>query len=128
MHEVPMSEDPPQSVAEPLDRPSGADGRVDWWQEHRYHVAWGVVSLVLFAWILFGRVDAHIWRIGRKHVESRSIIRTWIVQADALPASSPGWLVPVLFVGALAVFLAAVVVAFRLLLAPEPGADWHDTV
>ena len=85
-------------------------------------IVWTLLSLAFILFIVFGTVDARIWRFGQLRVESKSIARIWQVQAQNLPQVSYQWALDFLFYGALAVFVLCVIVGFRYLL-DQSGDD-----
>jgi hypothetical protein len=74
------------------------------------------------AFLLFGSVDARIWRFGRLRIESKSISRIWEIQADNLPALTADWFIQTVFYGSIAVFVACVIIGMRFLL-DQAGSD-----
>jgi hypothetical protein len=80
---------------------------------------WAGFAAAFLVFLLVGTVPARIWRLGALHVDTKSIARTWMVQLDHLPDVRFQGLVQASFVVSLLVFVIGVVVAFRLLLAPD---------
>ncbi|MEJ7900534.1 MAG: hypothetical protein WKF63_01740 [Thermomicrobiales bacterium] len=77
---------------------------------------WAILSLAFVAFLVFGSVDARIWRFGQLHIESKSILRIWQVQGQSLPDVTHGWMLQFLFHGSSLVFVVCVILAMRYLL------------
>ena len=80
---------------------------------------WAGFATAFLVFLLVGTVPARIWRLGALHVDTKSIARTWMVQLDHLPDVRFQGLVQASVVVSLLVFVIGVMVAFRLLLAPD---------
>jgi hypothetical protein len=79
-------------------------------------VVWVLLSVAFIAFLLFGSVNARIWRFGRLRIESKSIAEIWKIQADNLPDLTSGWIMQVVFLGSMLVFVACVIIGMRYLL------------
>ncbi len=79
-------------------------------------VVWVVLSVAFVAFLLFGSVNARIWRFGQLRIESKSIAEIWKIQADNLPNLTSGWIMQSVFIGSMLVFAACVIVGMRFLL------------
>lgn len=88
---------------------------------------WIGLTLAFIAYLTFGSVNARFWQFGDLRIESRSIARTWRVQAESLHRVAHQWMLEALFYGAILIFIAGVIIGIRLLLVPEerehPGGD-----
>ena len=77
---------------------------------------WTILSLAVVTFLVFGSVDARIWRFGQLHIESKSILQIWRVQGRSLPDVTNGWMLQILFHGSALVFVVCVILAMRYLL------------
>ena len=79
-------------------------------------ILWALVSIAIITYVTLGSVPAYIWRFGRLHEESKSVLGIWTIEANSLPRVSHQWMLNVAFYGALIVFLVGVVAGLWFLL------------
>jgi hypothetical protein len=96
------------------------------WRAWR-NLAWAGLSVAFLGYLAFGSVNARFWKydelqLGQDFaIEPKSIVRIWQVQADHLPQVPHQWMMQAVFYGAIAIFLACVIVGIRLLVADVPA-------
>jgi hypothetical protein len=91
------------------------------------NLVWAGLSMAFLGYLAFGSVNARFWKYDQLQleqdftIEPKSIARIWQVQGEYLPQVTHQWMMQAVFYGAIAVFIACVIVGIRLLLAGAPA-------
>jgi hypothetical protein len=94
---------------------------------HLRLLLWGAISLAFLALVLFGSVEARIWRFNRLYFEDRKIFEVWSYEGSNLPDLSSQGLISVLFYASVVVLVAGTVLGLWYLLDEAGGARKQAT-
>jgi hypothetical protein len=94
---------------------------------HLRLLLWSAISLVFLALVLFGTVEARIWRFNRLYFEDRKIFEVWSYEGRNLPDLSSQGLISVLYVASIVVLIAGTVLGLWYLLDEAGGTRKRAT-
>lgn len=99
-------------------------------------IVWAIASLVVLGYLVFGVTKIYYWAPTQafedgglsvryeKTSRTENIFHIWTYQIEHIPSIGSELLVQILFLGSVAVFVAAVITGLWLLLnSPEPSSD-----
>jgi hypothetical protein len=82
-------------------------------------IVFGVSSIAFLAFIVFGTVEARIWRLGRLNFEDRPITHVWAYFGARLPDLPASGLISALYWVSLAVMVLGTVMGLWLFLGTD---------